>query len=518
MSHDYVVIGAGAAGCVLAYRLSADPTVSVLLVERGGRGRDPRLSVPRAFVFTMRSTRHTLRYPTEPTDGVPAEAWLRGQGLGGSTLINGLMYVRGDEGAFEDLERIAGPGWGPADFARAYDEMESGPLDVTVPVSGDDVSESLMNAAGVLGLRRVDNFNATVGERIAYTPATTSRGRRVSSASAFLRSARRRPNLTVLTGHVAERIVLNGDRAAGAVLRSRSGRSVTVDATREVILSAGAIESPLILERSGIGASDILSAAGIRQVVDNPLVGEGLREHRGLSLQVRFKDRRGSTERLNTLTKQAREGVRYLATRRGPIATSGYDVVSAFRADPTGTASDAQGVWVPMAIDETAENMGLASYSGLLFTGYATAPTTAGSVHACSADLHAAPRITPRFLEDEAERRTTAGLLDHARNVIETSSLNPYVESEVFPGRHLAEADAMVEHARAHGGGIYHAVGSCSMGNSEASVIDQELRVRGVRGLRVIDASGIPIQVSGNTAAPVMAFAWLAADRLTQIV
>lgn len=512
--YDYIIVGAGAAGCVLAHRLSADPGVSVLLIERGGHGHDPRLAIPRAFVFTMRSSRHTLRYPTRATAGVPAETWLRGQGLGGSTLINGLMYVRGSPEAFDELENLAGPGWGSADFSRAYDEMESGPLSVTVPDAGDDVSEAIMSAAESVGLRRVTDYNASAGDRIGYTPATTSGGRRVSSASAFLRSARRRANLTVATSSLVERVVIDGARASGVVLHDRRGNCETVRARREVIVSAGAIESPLVLERSGIGGSDVLRVAGISQVVDNPQVGEGLLEHRGLSLQVRFHGRRGVTERLNSVPKQAVEGIRYLATRRGPIATSGYDVVSAFRADPDSDAPDAQGVWVPMAIDDSADDMRLAPYSGLLFTGYATAPTSTGSVHAVSGDMRMAPAIAPRFLATAAECRRTVGILEHARRIIDESELADQVESEVFPGPSLMDPEAIVEYARAHGGGIYHAVGTCGMGSNETSVVDQDLRVRGVEGLRVIDASSFPVQVSGNTAAPVMALAWLAADRL----
>ncbi|MCK5892637.1 GMC family oxidoreductase N-terminal domain-containing protein [Aeromicrobium sp.] len=513
MSFDYVVVGAGAAGCVLANRLSVDPGVSVLLVERGGRGRDPRLAVPRAFVFTMRSPRHTLRYPTRSGEGVPPEAWLRGQGLGGSTLVNGLMYVHGDERDYDDLESVVGDGWGPSDFARAFADMESGLLGVTVPKEGDDVSEAVIAGAVAVGLRRVADVNRSAGDRIGYTPATTSRGRRVSAATAFLRPARRRPNVTVVTGSVVERIEMTDGRATGVVLRDRAGVR-TVEACREVLLCAGTIESPAILERSGIGGAEALRAAGIPRVVDSPRVGEGVVEHRGLSLQVRFRDRRGVTERLNTRPRQVREGLRYLATRQGPVATSGYDVASRFTSDPTSTAPDAHGVWVPMAIDETATELGLAPYSGLLFTGYATRPTSGGSTHVASADPSALPVITPRHLEDAAEQRTTAGILAHARQVVDASGLASHVASEVFPGPHLVEPADVVEHVRAHGGGIYHAVGSCAAGRDEGAVLDTDLRVRGVEGLRVVDASAFPHHVSGNTAAPVMALAWLAAERI----
>lgn len=525
MIYDYVVVGAGAAGCVLADRLSADPSVEVLLVEDGGHGRNPLLSVPRAFYFTLRSERHTRRYPTRSSAaGAPAEAWLRGRGLGGSTLVNGMMYVRGAAADFDALEAAGGPGWGAADFGRAYREIEDhalgaspsrgagGPLAVSVPSADDEVTGALFAAAGAHGLRRTADFNDSDDERIGFTPATIRRGRRVSAASAFLAPARHRPNLTVMTRTRAQTIVLAGARAVGVVLRT-GDRVQEVRVRREVLVAAGTIESPLLLERSGIGRPDVLAAAGVAPRVESPHVGERLIEQRAVSLQVRFRERRGPTERLNSRAGQALEGARYLATRRGPIATSGYDVVSAFRSAPGVERPDVQGVWVPMAIDETAEQMRLAPYSGLLFTGYAIRPTSAGSVHIGSAADGAPAVVSPRYLQDETERRATAAILDHARRVVATSPLAELVQDEVFPGPSVADPDDVVRHAIAHGGGIYHAVGSCAMGPHD-DVVDADLRVRGVAGLRVVDASVLPFQVSGNTAAPVMALAWLAAERI----
>ena len=272
MIHDYVIVGAGAAGCVLANRLSADPDVQVLLVEAGGRARNPLLAVPRAFYLTLRSDRYVDRYPTRATaDGTPAEAWIRGRGLGGSTLVNGMMYVRGAAADFDALEAAGNPGWGSAAFLRAYRELEE-LLAVTVPSSGDEVTDALFEAAGSNGLRRTADFNDSDDERIGFTPATISRGRRVSAASAFLAPARSRPNLTIVTGAHAERIVLDGRRAVGVVLR-HGGRSEQVRARREVLVAAGTIGSPLLLERSGIGRTDVLRAAGVPLVAESKAVG-----------------------------------------------------------------------------------------------------------------------------------------------------------------------------------------------------------------------------------------------------
>ena len=512
MIYDYVVVGAGTAGCVLASRLSADPEVRVLLVEDGGRARNPLLSVPRAFYFTLGSDRYVRRYPTQPVHpGGPSETWVRGRGLGGSTLVNGMMYVRGAAADFDALEAAGNPGWGAADFLRAYRAIEDGPLSVTVPSAGDEVTEALFEAGVRAGLRRTADFNRSDDERIGFTPATISRGRRVSAASAFLAPVRQRPNLTILTGSRAERILLEGTRAAGVVVR-RGGRRHELRASREVLLAAGAVESPLLLERSGIGNQDVLAAAGIPVVVESPYIGERIIEQRAVSMQVRFRDRIGPTERFNTVPRQVREAARYLATRRGPVATSGYDVVSAFRSSPEVDRPDVQGVWVPMALDETSDRMRLASYSGLLFTGYVLRPTTASSVHLTSADPEQPPVISPRYLCHDAERAATGAILEHARRVAAASPLADLIADEVFPGDSVSTPDEVIQYSLGSGGGIYHAVGSCAMGPDPSDVVDSDLRVRGVDGLRVVDASVLPFQVSGNSAAPVMALAWLAAD------
>lgn len=509
--YDYVVVGAGAAGCVLAGRLATTPGVTVLLVEDGGSGRSPVLSVPRAFYLTLRSKHYTHRYPTLPVPGGGPEVWTRGRGLGGSTLVNGMMYVRGAAADFDALEAAGNPGWGAAEFSAAYEAIEDH-LGVSTPAEGDEVTAALFDASGALGLRRTSDFNTSDDERIGFTPATIRDGRRVSAA-VFLAPVRKRSSVTVMTHARAERLLLDGTRAVGVQIRHR-GRGVEVRAKREVLVAAGAIESPLLLERSGIGRPAVLATAGVAAVVESPNVGERMIEQRAVSMQVRFRRRLGATEQLNTGPKQVRQVVRYLATRRGPVATSGYDVVSAFRSSPEVERPDVQGVWVPMALAETSDEMKLAPYSGLLFTGYALRPTTPSSVHLGGSGSDAAPVIEQRYLQDDAERAATGAILDHARGVVATSPLADLIEDEVFPGSTVATPEDVVRYALESGGGIYHAVGSCGMGPSGDDVVDHQLRVRGVGGLRVIDASALPTQMSGNSAAPVMALAWIAADMI----
>lgn len=513
MIYDYIVVGAGAAGCVLAGELAAEPGVTVLLVEDGGPGRSPLLSVPRAFYFTLRSKRYTHNYPTGPVVGGGSEAWVRGRGVGGSTLVNGMMYVRGSAADFDALEAAGNPGWGAAKFERAYDHIEQR-LAISISTSADEVTDALFSAARTVGLQITSDFNGSDVERIGFAPATIRDGRRVS-ASVFLDAARKLTGLTVVTHARAERLVFDGTRAVGVQLRHQ-GRFVEERASREVLVAAGTIESPLLLERSGIGQPDVLAAAGVAPMIESPNVGQGVIEQRAVSMQVRFRERLGGTERLNTPVKQLVEGARYLATRRGPIATSGYDVVSALRSSPDADRPDTQGVWVPMAIDDTSSQMKLAPYSGLLFTGYALRPTTPSSVHLSGSASDAPPVIMQRYLEDDAERKTTGAILDHARRVVATSPLADLVQAEVFPGPSVSTPDEVLQYARASGSGIYHAVGSCGMGASDHHVVDQRLRVRGVEGLRVVDASVLPVQLSGNSAAPVMAVGWLAAQMILE--
>ena len=514
MTYDYIVIGAGAAGCALAAGLCEQPGVTVLLVEHGGAARNPLISVPRAFYFTLRSKRYTHRYETLPIAGGWAETWTRGRGVGGSTLVNGMMWVRGADVDFSSLEATGNPGWGVDAFASAYESLERR-LGISVPATQDDVTDALFEAAGSLGLRRTDDFNTSDDERIGFTPATIRDGRRVSAA-ALLGPARRGGRLTVMTGARAERVLLDGTHAVGVRMQHR-GRGVDVHAKREVILAAGTIESPLLLERSGIGRPDVLATAGVQMVVESPHVGERVIEQRAVSMQVRFRGRIGTTERLNTRPKQLVAGACYLANRRGPVATSGYDVVSAFRSSPHVDRPDVQGVWVPMAVDETSDEMRLAPYSGMLFTGYALRPTTTSSVHLSALGMNGRPVIEQRYLDDDAERAATGSILDHARQVVSTSPLADLVESEVFPGPSVETPDDVVRYALASGGGIYHAVGSCAMGPADDDVVDHQLRVRGIEGLRVVDAAVLPRQVSGNSAAPVMAVGHIAAGMILDL-
>ena len=287
-------------------------------------------------------------------------------------------------------------------------------------------------------------------------------------------------------------------------------------ARKEVILSAGTVETPLLLERSGIGRPDVLRRAGVDVRVESPNVGERIIEQRMVSIQVRLKRNIGPTQRLNTFLGQGWEGFKYLFTRSGPIATGGFDFICQFKSSPDLDRPDIQGIFVPMALDATSPEMKLAKHSGAMFVGYQIRPTTTSSVHLGGRLPENPPIINARFLETEGDRKATAAVLGIAREVFGKGPLATYVLDEEFPGPAISSPDDVVRYALDTGLGIYHAVGAAAMGPDAGDVVDPQLRVRGVTGLRVVDASVLPVQVAGNTAAPTMAVAWIAADLILE--
>jgi choline dehydrogenase len=521
---DYVIVGAGAAGCVLAGRLSENPENAVLLLEYGGRDANPLLHVPAGFYFTTRGNRYTYHYLTRPVGaGGQADVWTRGKVLGGSTAINGMMWIRGAAADWDGLAARGNPAFGWERVLAAYRSMEDhnlgasdmrgagGPLGVSVTETGDELVQAVLASAQGLGWERVADVNAHDSERIGFTPSTIRNGVRTSAYSAFVHPARRRRNLTVAARTRVGYLLFDGTRVTG--VRALAGRRI-VDyrARKEVILSAGTVETPLLLERSGIGRPDVLRRAGIEVRVESPNVGERVIEQRGVSLQVRVRGNVGPTQRLNTVPKQGWEGFKYLFTRSGPIASGGYDLVSQFKSAPDLDRPDIQGIFAPIALDVSRPALKLAKHSGVMFIGYQMRPTTTSSIHLSGRLPGNPPVIDPRFLEADADRAATAPVLGVAREVLGKGPLADYVAGEDFPGPAVSSPDDVVRYAVDTGSGLYHAVGASAMGPDADDVVDPQLRVRGVTGLRVADASVLPVQVAGNTAAPTMAIAWIAAD------
>jgi choline dehydrogenase-like flavoprotein len=531
---DYIVVGAGAAGSVVAGRLgSSDRGLSVLLVEYGGSARNPLLHVPKGFYYTLRGDRYLYRYTTRPVtpDGNP-EVWLRGRVAGGTTAVNGMMWMRGAPADWDGLAQRGNPGWSWADVLPAYRAMENhslgasaqrgggGPLGITVTDTGDEVTHAILAAAENYGWQRVDDVNAVDTERIGYTPSTISKGGRVTAYDAFVRPVLGRqaqartgtPGLTVATRTRAVRLILDGRRVAGVQLRDSRGTVRAVTARREVIVCAGAVETPLLLERSGIGRPDVLRAIGVDVVAAVPNLGERLIEQRGIGLQVRLTEDLGPARQLRSVAGRTAQALRYLATGRGLLATAGYDLVAQFKSDPARDRPDVQALFVPMALDAASNDLKLARHAGIFFMAYPIRPQTTSSVHSSGADPADPPVIAPRFLETAADQQVAAPVLGIARDVLAKDPVAGLIAGEEFPGPAVAVGQDTVSYSRHTGTGLYHAVGSAAMGAGDDDVVDSRLRVRGVTALRIADVSVLPGQVSGNTAAPAMLIGYRAAD------
>ena len=534
---DYVVVGAGAAGCVVAGRLASDDhRVSVLLLEYGGPARNPLLRVPKGFYYTLRGDRYLYRYVTSPVaPGQSPEVWLRGRVVGGSAAVNGMMWMRGAPADWDGLAARGNPGWSWADVLPAYLAMEDhslgagegrgagGPLGVSITDPGDEVTAAIMASAVSYGWERVSDANASDAERIGFTPSTISRGRRTTSYDAYVRpvlarqAAARRGGghgggLTVATRTRAARLLFDGRRVTGVGTVDGRGKAGAVAARREVILCAGSVETPLLLERSGIGRPELLRPHGIELVAESPNVGMRLIEQRGVALQVTLNGHGGAGTRLSSRTGQASEALRWLMTGRGLLSTGGYDLVCQFRSDPAVPRPDVQGLFLPMALDTTSKDMKLARHGGILFMAYAIRPETTSSVHLSGGLPGDAPVIDARFLETEADRAAMAPVLGIARAVLAEPPTAALIGAEEFPGPSVGTGRETIGYSLATGTGIYHAVGSAAMGPDDDDVVDARLRVRGVEGLRIADASVLPVQVSGNTAAPAMLVGYRAAD------
>jgi choline dehydrogenase len=525
-TYDYIIVGSGAGGSTLAYRLAQAGLGTVLVIEHGPNDRNPIHRVPKGFAFTLKGDRYAYHYPTEAISGTDAhETWPRGKVVGGSTTVNSMIYSRGSEPDFEALAAHArADHWGWERVLAAYRALEDhalgasamrgagGRLGVSAQWAGGELVDRVFAAAGEIGWRRAVDINDGDDERIGFTPSTIRSGRRTNAASAFLHPAVRDGGVRLVTRTRVSKILIRGGRAIG-VEALHDGAAVEFRARREVIVAGGTIESPLLLERSGIGRRDVLERLGVSVVVESPHVGERVIEHRVIPLQVRLHRGLGLTERFNRPGKRALQMLGYLITRRGLIASSGYDFTFHHKSDPSLARPDLVGGMSQMAIDPAGDGSKLADHPGMLIWTYQTRPETTGSVHASGAEPGAPPVISPRYFEAPADAAAAGRSLGRIREYLAARPLADVIAGEDFPASAVSDdAESVLEYALRSGRASAHAVGSSALGPEDDDVVDAQLRVRGVEGLRVVDASVLPFQVSGNTAAPVMAVAWIAGD------
>ena len=525
--YDYIIVGAGSAGCVLANRLSESGRYSVLLLEAGPRDNNLWIHLPIGYAKTMFHPVYNWGFYTEPEAGMNQREvyWPRGRGLGGSSSINGLIYIRGQHQDYDRWAELGNAGWGWRDVLPYFVKCEGNSRGASAfhggdgPLACSDIGEThpLMDAiiagGSELGVPRNDDFNGAAQEGVGYYQLFTRNGWRCSTAVGYLKPARTRANLRIETEARATALVMEGSRAAGVRYRQH-GVEHEAHAAREVLLAAGALQSPQLLQLSGIGRAAFLQAHGVAVTHDLPGVGENLQDQ--LQARVMYKVRQPITinDDLKSFRRRLGMGWQWLMHRSGPIAI-GINYGGMFtRALPQSATPDIQFHFAALS----AEMAGAKTHpwSGCTFSVCQLRPTSRGAVMIKSRDPLAAPAMQPNYLSTELDCRTMVEGVKVARKLARTQALAELIGDEYRPGDGAQSDDDVLEFVRSYGATIFHPVGTCKMGADAQAVVDARLRVHGVAGLRVVDASIMPMLVSGNTNAPVVMIAEKAADMILQ--
>jgi choline dehydrogenase len=515
MEFDFIVVGAGSAGCAVANRLSEDGKYSVALLEAGPRDTSPWIHIPVGYFKTMDNPKSDWRYKTEVDPGIAGRSipWPRGRVLGGSSSINGLLYVRGQAQDYDGWAQMGCTGWAWDEVLPFFKKSESwegedetgvrgtdGPLSVQHSRLTREIVDTWVDAAVAAGYRRNDDYNGIDQEGVGHFQLTMKGGRRCSSAAAYLAPARDRKNLEVITDIQTEKVLIKDGRAIGIRARHK-GKMTEITARCEVVLSAGAIGSPQILMLSGIGDVDELKSHGIDICADLKGVGKNLQDH----LQARpvFKtDLSTINVETNNLFKQALIGLQYALTQRGPMTMAASLGTGFLKTEEHLETPDIQFHIQPWSADKPAD--GPHKFSAFTASVLQLRPESAGHLTIKSANMDEHPEIHPNYLATDTDCRTLVKGIQIARKIAQTEPLKSHITQEHAPGAGVADDDevAILDWARRTAVTIYHPTGTCKMGIDPMAVVDPTLRVKGVQGLRVADASIMPQIVSGNTNAP----------------
>ena len=526
---DYVIVGAGTAGCVLANRLSADPEVTVLLLEAGGKDDWIWIHIPVGYLFCIGNPRTDWCYRTEPEAGLNGRSILyaRGKVLGGCSSINAMVYMRGQSRDYDEWKALGNPGWGWEDVLPVFRRSEDYHLgaDAAHGAGGEwrvekqrlswEILDAFRDAMAEAGIPKIGDFNRGDNEGSGLFEVNQKRGVRWNASKAFLRPAMRRRNLTVLTNAEALRLRLEGKRSAGVEF-SQGGEECFARARVETVLAAGAIGSPQILQLSGVGPPDLLREHGIPVAHESPGVGANLQDHLQLRMAFKVKNVRTLNERANTLAGKISMGLEYLLFRTGPLTMAPSQLGGFTRSDPSQKTANLEYHIQPLSLDKFGDP--LHPFPAFTASVANLRPTSRGSVRIKSSDPRAAPAIRPNYLSTEADRRIAAASLRLTRGIARRPALAQYGPEEFLPGEKFQTDEELARVAGDIGTTIFHPVGTCRMGpdSDAAAVVDPRLRVRGIERLRVVDASIMPTITSGNTNSPTLMIAERGSDMIRE--
>lgn len=525
---DYIIVGAGSAGCVLANRLSASGKHSVLLLEAGPKDTNVWIHVPLGYGKLFKASRVNWMYQTEPEPGLNGRSIFqpRGKVLGGSSSINGLLYVRGQHEDFDRWRQLGNDGWGFDDVLPYFKKAEhqergsddfhgtGGPLPVSDWRHPDPLSQAFVDAAAETGIPVNADFNGATQEGAGFFQTTTRRGRRASTAVAYLRPALRQGNLSVETSALAQRIVFNGRRAVAVAYRNAAGAVQLARARTEILLSSGAYNSPQLLQLSGVGPADLLRAYGIDVVLDAPGVGYDLQDHMQVRMVMRCAKSVTLNDVVNSPLRQIFAGLRYAAFRKGPLTIAAGTSGAFFKTNPRLATPDIQIHFLPFSTDKMGEK--LHPYSAFSASVCQLRPESRGSLRIKSADPSVPPEIRINYLATEVDRAANVEGLRILRRILHAPALGSFVTREIDPGAEVTTDEELLNFCRARGSTVYHPTSTCRMGSDPLAVVDQRLRLHGIDGLRVVDASIMPDLVSGNTNAATIMIAEKASDMILQ--